>query len=107
MAAMSPIGGAYGSTITLRSDTRAGYTFSGWYFAASGTLVGAAGASNIISLGPFSGTRRAARLSRVALFRVGVPRRHVASATSDLSRARRGCMLGPRNRRRRSATASI
>ncbi len=51
-AAVASLSGADGSSITLPSDTYAGYTFDGWYTeASSGTKVGGAGSSYSVPVG--------------------------------------------------------
>jgi len=51
-AAVASLSGPDGSSITLPSDTHAGYTFDGWFTAASGgTEVGGAGSSYTIPAG--------------------------------------------------------
>ena len=51
-AAVASLSGPDGSSITLPSDSYAGYTFNGWYTAASGgTKVGGAGASYTVPVG--------------------------------------------------------
>jgi uncharacterized repeat protein (TIGR02543 family) len=50
--AVASLNGLDGSSITLPSDTYAGYTFDGWYTAASGgTKVGGAGSSYTVPVG--------------------------------------------------------
>ena len=51
-ASVASMSGPVGSSITLPADTYAGYTFDGWFSAASGgSLVGAAGSSYTIPSG--------------------------------------------------------